>query len=137
MKIFLFNAVRRAVFKNLLSSVSVWGPLPFIAESVFVNILRSPEIDAQPSGIDSGSLNVCNSGSVFLMIRSLLKTPYLTTTLKESKNLTYGIKTDFSAVGLIVRPRICKRLRSLGSIPPAYVAWRVDTTNSVPARQAT
>jgi hypothetical protein len=41
------------------------------------------------------------------------------------------------------RARICKRLRRPGidsedSIPPAYVAWRVGTTNRVvvPARQA-
>jgi hypothetical protein len=41
------------------------------------------------------------------------------------------------------RARICKRLRSPGidseeSIPPAYVAWRANTTNMVvvPARQA-
>ena len=42
------------------------------------------------------------------------------------------------------RARVCKRLRSPGidseeSIPPAYVAWRPDTTNRVivPGRQAT
>ncbi len=41
------------------------------------------------------------------------------------------------------RARICKRLRRPGidsedSFPPAYVAWRVGTTNRVvvPARQA-
>ncbi len=41
------------------------------------------------------------------------------------------------------RARICKRLRSPGidfeeAIPPAYVAWRANTTNRVivPARQA-
>ncbi len=44
---------------------------------------------------------------------------------------------------LVHRARICKRLRSPGidskeSIPPAYVAWRADTSNRVvvPACQA-